>query len=173
MAILKPQYERGTIRRISRALYTSDSALTFCEKIGYSFGRQSPSFLRDEEYSICCGGNPWLGARLVKELYVQSYPDTVWRQTLHWAEHARTCEDPETFEIGVVFPERQCYENVEFNRSWYGHSFLEEDARGYSEAVGLSFRCQTRCAAQSGTVLIERKSLNFRLTYRDTSRGAP
>ena len=129
VAILKPQYERSTIRRILRALYTSESALTFSEKIGYSFGRQSPSFLRDEEYSICCGGNPWLRARLVKELYVQPYPDTVWRETLHWTEHPRTREDPETFELAVVFPERQCYEDVEFDRTWYGRSFLEEEAK--------------------------------------------
>jgi hypothetical protein len=55
-AILKPQYEHSTIRRILPALCRSEKALRFSEKIGYSFGRQSASFLRDDELSICCGG---------------------------------------------------------------------------------------------------------------------
>lgn len=100
-------------------------ALTFSEKIGYSFHRQSPSFLRNEELSIWCGGNPWLRARPVKELYVQSYPDTKWRETLHRTEHEYSRVDSETYERVVIIPERLCSEDVQFDRLWYGRSFLE------------------------------------------------
>jgi hypothetical protein len=82
VAILKPQYDQSTIRRMLPVLYSSEKQLTFSEKIGYSFYRQSPSFLCYEQLSICCGENPWLRARPVKKLYVQSYPETMYRQTL-------------------------------------------------------------------------------------------
>jgi hypothetical protein len=127
VAILKPQYDSGTIKRILPILFTSEKALTFSEKIGYSFKRQSPSWLRDEETSICCGGNPWLRARLVKELYVQTYPKSDYRETLHWTEHARYREDSQTYQLIVVHPERQCSEDVHFDTVWYGRSFLDEE----------------------------------------------
>jgi hypothetical protein len=129
VAILKPQYEHGSIRRMLAALYTSEKALRFSEKIGYSFGRQSASFLRAEGLSICCGGNPWLRARPVKRLYVESYPDTDWRETLHWTEHEYSWEDAETYQRVVVAQERDCSEDVHFDKLWYGRSFLEEDAK--------------------------------------------
>ena len=129
VAILKPQYDQSTIRRMLPVLYSSEKQLTFSEKIGYSFYRQSPSFLCYEQLSICCGENPWLRARPVKKLYVQSYPETMYRQTLHWTVHAYYREDPQAYERIVVVPERQCFEDVHFDRLWYGRSFLEEDAK--------------------------------------------
>jgi hypothetical protein len=129
VAILKPQYDSSTIKRILPALYTSEKALTFSEKIGHSFSRRSPSWLRDEEASICCGGNPWLRARLVKDLYVQTYSETDYRETLHWREPAHRREDPDTYQLMVVHPERQCAEDVHFDTVWYGRSFLEKEKK--------------------------------------------
>jgi len=125
-AILKPQYDSRRIKRILPVIYTSEKALTFSEKIARSFSRRSPSWLRDEEASICCGGNPWLRARLVKDLYVQTYRETDYRETLHWTEPAFCREDPETYQLMEVYPERQCSEDVHFDTVWYGRSFLEE-----------------------------------------------
>jgi hypothetical protein len=129
VAILKPQYEHSTIRRILPVLYASEKPLRFSEKISFGFGRQSASFLRVEELSICCGGNPWLRARPVKDLYVESYSETAWRETLHWTEQEYCRENPETYERVIVVPERQCCEDVHFDKLWYGRSFLEEDAK--------------------------------------------
>ena len=128
VAILKPQLDPSTIKKMLPILFTSESHLTFGEKIGYSFCRRNPGWLRsDFNCVIYCGNNPWLQARLVKELWVETYPETVLRQTLHWTEHARHQEDRETFKLVVVHPEYACSEDVDFDVLWYGRSFLEED----------------------------------------------
>jgi hypothetical protein len=103
--------------------------MTFSEKIGYSFSRHQSNWLRDEDGYIRCGHNPWLRARLVKDLYVQRYDNTLWQQTLHWTEFPRYREDQETFELVEVHPERKCSEDGHFDKLWYGRSFLEEDER--------------------------------------------
>jgi hypothetical protein len=127
IAILKAQYQSGTIRTILPILFTAESQLTFSEKLGYSFGRRRRNWLREEADSISCGDNPWIRARLVKDLYVEHYDNTIWRQTLHWTEYARYKEDPDTFELVVAHPERQCAEDVSFDMLWYGRDFLRED----------------------------------------------
>lgn len=129
VAILRPQYSSQTIKSFLTVLFTSESMLTFSEKIGYSFSRHQSNWLREEDGYIRCGHNPWLRARLVKDLYVQRYGDTVWRQTLHWTEFPRYGEDQETFELVEVHPERQCSEDGHFDMLWYGQSFLEEDEK--------------------------------------------
>jgi hypothetical protein len=90
VAILKSQLDSSTIKKILAVLFTSESHLTFSEKIGYSFCKQDRHWLRSDFNSIIrCGDNPWLQARLVKELWVEHHPETVYRQTLHWTEYAR------------------------------------------------------------------------------------
>jgi hypothetical protein len=130
VAILKPQISSSTIRAVVRVLFTSESHLTFSEKIGYSFYRQSPSFLRtDFQGAICCGDNPWLHARHVSELFVETCENTQWRQTLHWMEHPRYTIDPETHHPVEAFPAQPRSEDVHFDVLWYGKSFLDEDQR--------------------------------------------
>jgi hypothetical protein len=115
VAILKPQLDSSTIKKILAVLFTSESHLTFSEKIGYSFSKRDRHWLRSDFNSIiCCGDNPWLQARLAKELWVEHHPGTVDRQTLHWTEYARYREDPETFKLVVIHPEHTCCEDVHF-----------------------------------------------------------
>lgn len=68
VAILKPQISSATMKAILPILFTSESQLTFGEKISYSFRRRVLGWLRLEESSICCGDNPWLRARMVSDL---------------------------------------------------------------------------------------------------------
>ena len=77
VAILNSVYSAHTIRTVLPVLFTSESKLTFGGKIGYSFRKQRCKWLRDEAGSISCGDNPWLRARIVKDLYVQGYENTV------------------------------------------------------------------------------------------------
>jgi hypothetical protein len=131
VAILKPQLNPSTIKRILPILFTSESHLTFGEKISYSFSRRNSGWLRsDFNCVIYCGNNPWLQARIVKELWVERYPETAWRQTLHWTEHTRYRVDAETFKPVVVHPEYECSEDGHFDVMWYGRSFLDEDRQG-------------------------------------------
>ena len=77
VAILKPQVSSATIETLVRVLFTSESRLTFSEKVGYSFCRQNQSFLRkDFQGGIHCGSNPWLRARMVSDLSVETYENT-------------------------------------------------------------------------------------------------
>lgn len=115
VAILKPQISSSTIRQLLPVLFISESKLTFSEKIAYSFFRRHVRWLRDDLRRICCGDNPWLEARLVKELYVETYPDTSCREKLHWTEHPRHSLTPSDTD-----PERHCLEDTKFDMLWYG-----------------------------------------------------
>lgn len=129
VGVLKPNYGSAMIKCILPVLFTSESRLRFSEKIGYSFGRRHGGWLKEDDNGIWCGDNPRLRGRLVKDLYVQTYEETVWRQTLHWTEYPRYAEDPNTFQLVVVHPERKYSEDVQFDVLWYGRSFLEDDER--------------------------------------------
>ena len=127
VAILKPQISSETIKAILPVLFTSESQLTFSEKISYSFSRRGPNWLRAEDGAICCGGNPWLHARAVYDLYVQTYSNTYYHQTLHWTEHPRYNIDPKTNRHVEVFPAQPGSEDAHFDLLWYGKSFLDEN----------------------------------------------
>ena len=127
VAIIKPQTRLRTIKLLLPVLFTSESQLTFSEKISRSFFRQSSGWLRSENGSLMCGSNPWLYARLVSGLFVETYEDTHWRQTLHWDEPARSHFDGETNNTVEVMPKQPRSEEVHFDVLWYGKSFLDED----------------------------------------------
>ena len=129
VAILRPQISSSTIKRILPVLFTSESHLTFSEKIGYSLCRQNQGWLRTDQQSICCGDNPWLMARPVSGLFVQYHESTQWRQTLHWMEPPRYDFDPDADRHIEVIPARPRSEDVQFDVLWYGESFLDEDRR--------------------------------------------
>lgn len=129
VAILKPQVSSSTIRRILPVLFTSESPLTFGEKISYSFSRRTLNWLRTENESICCGDNPWLRARLVSELFIETYENTQWHQTLHWTENPRYAYDSIAGRNVEIHPARPQAEDVHFDVLWYGKSFLEEDSK--------------------------------------------
>jgi hypothetical protein len=129
VAILKPQISDRTIKSILQVLFTSESHLMFGEKISYSFSQQSPSFLRTDGESIFCGGNPWLHARPVSDLFVETYDNTQWRQTLHWTERPRYTFDANGDHRTEVFAAQSRSEDVHFDVLWYGKSFLNEDQR--------------------------------------------
>jgi hypothetical protein len=126
VAILKPQISSETIKTILPVLFTSEYQLTFSEKISYSFSRRGPNWLRREDGAISCGGNPWLRARAVYDLYVQTYGNTYYRQTLHWTE-PRYSIDPKTNRPVEVFPAQRNSEDVHFDVLWYRKSFLDEN----------------------------------------------
>jgi hypothetical protein len=88
VAILKPQISSATIKKILPILFTSESQLTFAEKINISLGRRGPNWIWSKDGSICCGHVPWLCARIVRDLYVQTYDDSCYHQTLHWTERS-------------------------------------------------------------------------------------
>src|SRR5438309_11360361 len=73
VAVLKPQFESSTIRKLLPILFTSESHLTFTEKIGYSFCKRNPDWIRTWQSIIYCGNNPWLEARIVKDLWVETH----------------------------------------------------------------------------------------------------
>ena len=129
VAILKPQISSGTIKSLLPVLFTSESHLTFGEKISYSFYPRNPSWLRTDNESILCGSNPWLWARPVSDLFVESYDNTQWRQTLHWSERPRYAIDPNTHRPIEVFPAQPRSEDVHFDVLWNGTLFLDEDKR--------------------------------------------
>jgi len=127
VAILKPQLANCTIKIILPVLFISESRLTFSEKVSYSFFRQQKYWLYEHSDTVSCGTNPSLYARKVKNLYVQSYDDSCYHQTLHWTEHAKYRHDPETRKLVETIPEQICSEEVHFDELWYARSFLEEN----------------------------------------------
>ena len=129
MAILKPQIESSTIRKILPILFISESPLTFSEKIGHSFFKRPPGWIHHDLQSISCGHNPWLHARRVTDLYVETYDDDDNRQTLHWVEEPRFAQDPNTFRLVEACSARACSEDVHFDILWDGKSFLDEDTK--------------------------------------------
>ena len=128
VAILKPQLSSSTIKNLLPILFTTESQLTFGEKISYSFARHRAGLLREDLQSIYCGDNPWLRARLVTNLYVQTYENTHYRETLHWTEYPRKDINPDTHRLIDVLPARQDSEDAHFDVLFYGKSFLEEKA---------------------------------------------
>jgi len=144
VAVLKPQFESSTIRKLLPILFTSESHLTFTEKIGYSFCKRNPDWIRTWQSIIYCGNNPWLEARIVKDLWVETHPETIWRQTLHWTEHAHHIEDPKTFKLVISHPERTCSEDVNFDVLWYGRDFLEEDRASSGEVCQSTMSIRLR-----------------------------
>jgi hypothetical protein len=124
-----PQIDSGTIKKILPILFISESKLTFNEKIGHSFFKRPAGWVSQDLQSICCGQNPWLRARRVTDLYVETHSDTVYCETLHWMEEPGYAEDPKTFRLVEAYPARACSEDVHFDVLWYGKSFLDEDPK--------------------------------------------
>lgn len=129
VAILKPQIERTTIRKILPILFISESQLAFSEKISHSFFKRPPGWIHEDMQSISCGHNSWLYGRRVTDLYVETYDNDDHHQTLHWMEEPHYAEDPNTFRLVEVRPACACSEDVHFDILWYGKSFLDEDAK--------------------------------------------
>jgi hypothetical protein len=127
VAILSARLTDSTIMKILPALYASEKGLTFTEKMGYTHSKPPTDWLRrDFNTRITTGGHPWLEARLVKDLWVESYPE-IYHQTLHWTEHQRYAPHPETGDPIVVYPAQVRSEDVHFDQVWDGRSLLEED----------------------------------------------
>ena len=119
VAILKSRISDHTIEKVLPILFTSESRLTFADKIGVSFLKQKAGWLqRDFNGRISCGTNPHLWARRVKNLYVELHDDSWDHQTLHWTELARYDEDPQTLAIIEAAPEYQRSEEVRFETIW-------------------------------------------------------
>ena len=129
VAILKQKISDGTIEKILPVLFSSESRLTFTEKIGSSFFPHPPEWLhKDIQGRISCGKNPRLWARRVKDLYVQSHDDAWDHQTLHWTE-LPVCEvDAERSHIIEVSPEQHSSEDVFFEKLWNEPADLLADA---------------------------------------------
>jgi hypothetical protein len=128
VAILKPQISDETIKKVLPILFTSESRLTFTEKIGVTFFPQEEYWLhKDSNCRISCGKNPHLCARRVKDLQVQSHEDAWDHQTLHWTELARYDVDPETHRVVEASPEYHCSEEVRFESIWDEPSFTDAE----------------------------------------------
>lgn len=121
VAILKSQIDLNTIKKILPILFISESQLTFSEKIGHSFFKRPPGWLRHDLnslHSILCGDNPWLYARRVIDLYVQTYDNSFYRQTLHWTEEPGYAQDPGTLRMVEANAARACSADVQFDILW-------------------------------------------------------
>jgi hypothetical protein len=137
VAILKPQLSGDTIKNVLPILFTSESGLTFTDKIEISFFRQEPYWLHEDfNGRISCGRNPELWARLVKDVYVVSHEDAWDHQTLHWTEFARTDIDPKTNRIVEASPEYQRSEEVRFEKVWNEPFFTDTKVQPIDEANG-------------------------------------
>lgn len=121
-AILKPQLSDGTIERILPILFVSESKLTFAGKIDCSFCKQRPQWLYRYQQSIYCGDNPYMHARLVKDLYVEQHDDSDYHQTLHWTERATYDLESEPTRTVKVRDEQERSEEVHFDELWYGQA---------------------------------------------------
>jgi len=129
VAILKPQLASRAIRKLLPILFTTESQLTFGEKISYSFTARPAGWIHNDMQCICCGGNPWLCARLVSDLYVQTYENTNYHQTLHWTENPCYRREPDTHQLLEVLPERKDSADTHFDILWYGKSFLDGNGK--------------------------------------------
>jgi hypothetical protein len=129
VAILKPQLSSSTIRQLLPVIFISESRLTFSEKIGYGLCKPSPNHLWEEFGVLYCGSKPFLMARQVDDLYVERFAETQWRQKLHWTERPRYRLAGSSLNLELVTPAREDCEDVEFDRMWYGVSYLEEDRK--------------------------------------------
>ena len=110
VAILRPQLSPSTIAAILPVLFISESKLTFSEKICYGLLKRPRRWVRHGLRRICCGPNPWLEARLVKDLYVEKHPDSDFHQTLHWTEYPNRSVEPTDGD-----PHRLCMEEAHFD----------------------------------------------------------
>jgi hypothetical protein len=135
VAILKPQIGSSTIKTILPVLFIAASRLDFTEKIGHGLLKHQPSWLHQDLQFITFGNNPFLLARQVTDLYVETYEETLYHQTLHWTECPRYARDPDTYRIIEASPARQDSEDVHFDVLWYGKDFLEQDARANDKAA--------------------------------------
>lgn len=121
VAILKPQISSSTIEKVLPILFTSESRLPFSEKISVAFFPQQKDWLhKDFNGHYSCGRNPYLWARLVKDLYVESHDDAWDHQTLHWTGLSRYDLDRETRRPFEAHPEYSCSEDVRFEELWDG-----------------------------------------------------
>ena len=129
VVILKPQLRSKTIKELLPILFISESHLTFTEKVGHGLYRHQPGWLREETEGIFCGHNPCLWARLVTDMWVQTYDDNNSRQTLHWTEDARYAENPDTHRLMQVDSPHRCSEDVDFDVLWSGKSLFDENTK--------------------------------------------
>jgi hypothetical protein len=118
VSILKPQLSSTTIAKVLPVLFASESRLTLTEKIGISFFRQQPDWLHKGRTGFSCGRNPYLWARQVRDLYVQSHDDAWDHQTLYWTEMPTFSEDPKTHRIVEASPAYTRSEDARFEEFW-------------------------------------------------------
>jgi hypothetical protein len=116
VAILKSRTPLKTIKLLLPILYSTESRLTFSQKLFHCFRpRDSDSFF-SEMQSICYGTNPWLRARHVSDLYVHAFEATE-HEILHWTECSFTTEDLETGKF-IKNPAREESCDVNFYEMW-------------------------------------------------------
>jgi hypothetical protein len=107
----------------------SELRLNFSEKIGHGLHKSHDRALWHESGVIYYDSRPLLTARLVDDLYVEIFPDTIYHQKLHWTERPLYRRVGSSFRFEIAVPARQESEDVEFDRLWYGISYLEEDRK--------------------------------------------
>jgi len=150
VAILKPQLSSRRIKQFLALLYTSERQLTFSEKIGGSLCKPNPGFLRtDQDGRIYCGGNPWLCARVVSELFVDVDEEDDHHETLHWIEPAAYESDPATNQLFETHAAKPRSEEVHFDRLWQG---IDPSNISGEEFAGLHRRLTEAGYLRSGFV---------------------
>lgn len=117
VAILNSRTPLKIIKLFLQTLFASESRLTFSQKLAYSFPPRDSKPYWEEMQSICFGNNPWLRARRVSDLYVESSENSDEQQILYWTELPYTQEDPKTGEF-EHFPQSPQSEMVDFYTLW-------------------------------------------------------
>jgi hypothetical protein len=116
VAILRSRTSLKTIKLLLPVLYSTESRLTFSQKITHSLQPLNPHLHFSEMQSVCYGMNPWLRARPVLDLYVYKFKNSE-HETLKWTEYSYTTEDPETSEF-ITNPAREESCEANFLEMW-------------------------------------------------------
>lgn len=116
VAILKSRTPLKTIKLLLPILYSTESRLTFNQKIFHCFRPLNSDSIFLEMRSICYGTNPWLRARQVSDLYVHAFKATE-HEILHWTECSYTAEDSENGKF-INYPAREETCDINFFEMW-------------------------------------------------------
>jgi len=116
VAILPSRTPLKTIKLLLPVLYSTESRLTFSQKMAHSLQPFQSNLLSLEMQSVCYGMNPWLLARQVSDIYVHSFRDSE-HEILHWKEYSYMSEVPGTDEF-IKIPAREESCEVNFDEMW-------------------------------------------------------
>jgi len=115
VAILPSRTPLTTIKLLLPVLYSTESRLTFSQKMAHSLHPFQSDLFSSEMQSACYGMNPWLRARHVSDLYVHAFRDSE-HEILYWTEYSYMSGEGTCESIRNPLSEESC--EVNFYKMW-------------------------------------------------------